>query len=562
MNQMVALAYCQENQSSVNKILQDFKNTSIQFKFVSSNSHAEPSIYNQLEDFDGPIVLLISVNFLRSISCMQNTLSLVTRKANNLVPILVSGTDADPMTGEIKEVPTLIDKIGDIIPYINYWQSQYLEARSRKTEIRADESDKMAFENHSNLLRMLSSEAGETLRHLRKFLPPSLVECRSLKNKYQLLQDQLIEFPFQDNLFLEDEPEQTIEDDLSFPPPIPITEYIVFEEEEIEVASSSDIYSGEFNFTSSSNEDSTILINNEYEEIVNVDHLVSDEITEPIQTLPIGTTDLTLPRTEQAAPEVSFTFETSVIKEEEILKEVEEEKEDITIKEEEEEQKEQEAVEQVLPTVETESSLEAATSLYKQIEKQYPTDVERQYFHLKLVLREAENDHQKISFLQHFIERNGHQTEAKLALSKILLSQNKWEEAKSVLEELLLIDPNHGESLYELASIIISHFPEKMERAGNLLKQCIKQSSFPKEALYTYAIYLSNISNKPYKALEYYLKTIEGLPNHKFAYYDLATFYFNEGEKKIAKEFYLKAIQNNPELKIRDNDLAFEVDDI
>lgn len=533
MNQMVALAYCQENQSSVNKILQDFKNTNIQFKLVSSNSHAEPSIYNQLEDFDGPIVLLISVNFLRSISCMQNTLSLVTRKANNLVPILVSGTDADPITGELKEVPTMIDKIGDIIPYINYWQSQYLEARSRKTEIRADESDKMAFENHSNLLRMLSSEAGETLRHLRKFLPPSLVECRSIKNKYQLLQDQLIEFPFQDNLFLEDEPEQIIEDDLSFPPPIPLTEYIEFEEEVIDVAPSSDIDSGEFNFTSSSNEDS-----------------VSEVISEYKPTLPIGTTDLTLPRTEQAAPEVSFTFETSVIKEEEI------------IKEEEEEQEEQEVAEQVLPTVETESSLEAATSLYKQIEKQYPTDVERQFFHLKLVLREADNDHQKISFLQHFIERNGHQTEAKLALSKILLSQNKWEEAKSVLEELLLIDPNHGESLYELASIIISHFPEKMERAGNLLKQCIKQSSFPKEALYTYAIYLSNISNKPYKALEYYLKTIEVLPNHKFAYYDLATFYFNEGEKKIAKEFYLKAIQNNPELKIRDNDLAFEVDDI
>jgi tetratricopeptide (TPR) repeat protein len=197
--------------------------------------------------------------------------------------------------------------------------------------------------------------------------------------------------------------------------------------------------------------------------------------------------------------------------------------------------------------------------LYKQIEKQYPTDVERQYFHLKLVLREAENDHQKISFLQHFIERNEQQTEAKLALSKILLSQNKWEEAKSVLEELLLIEPNHGESLYELSSILITHFPEKMERAGSLLKQCIKQSSFPKEALYTYAIYLSNISNKPYKALEFYLKTIEVLPNHKFAYYDLATFYFNEGEKKIAREFYLKAIQNNPELKIRDNDLAFEV---
>jgi tetratricopeptide (TPR) repeat protein len=546
MNQVVALAYCQENQASVNKILQDFKNTNIQFKLVSSNSHSEPSIYNQLENFDGPIVLLISVNFLRSISCMQNTLSLVTRKANNLVPILVNGTESDSITSELKEVPTTIDKIGDIIPYINYWQSQYLEARSRKTEIRADEAEKMEFENHSSLLRMLSSEAGETLRHLRKFMPPSLVECRSLKNKYQLLQDQLIEFPFQDNLFLEDEPEQILENDLSFPPPFSIPEYTVFEEEEIDVAPSSEIDSGEFNFMSSSNKDS-----------------VSEVISEYKPTLPIGTTDLTIPRTENAEPEDSFTFETSVTKVEEIVKEEEdEEKEEITIKEEEEKQEEQEVEEHVLPTVETESSLEAATSLYKQIEKQYPTDVERQFFHLKLVLREAENEHQKIGFLQHFIERNGHQIEAKLALSKILLSQKKWEEAKTVLEELLLIEPNHGESLYELASILITHFPEKMERAGSLLKQCIKQSSFPKEALYTYAIYLSNISNKPYKALEYYLKTIEVLPNHKFAYYDLATFYLYEGEKKIAREFYLKAIQNNPELKIPENDLAFEVDTI
>jgi hypothetical protein len=79
MNQVVALAYCQENQTAVDKILLDFKNTNIQFKMVSSNSHEEPSIYNQLDNFEGPIIVLISVNFLRSISCMQNTLSLVTK---------------------------------------------------------------------------------------------------------------------------------------------------------------------------------------------------------------------------------------------------------------------------------------------------------------------------------------------------------------------------------------------------------------------------------------------------------------------------------------------------
>jgi tetratricopeptide (TPR) repeat protein len=146
-----------------------------------------------------------------------------------------------------------------------------------------------------------------------------------------------------------------------------------------------------------------------------------------------------------------------------------------------------------------------------------------------------------------------------LAISKIYQSQQHWDEAKTILEEILLISPNDSESMYELASLLISHFPDRLERAGNLLKQCLKQPTFPKEALYTYAIYLNNISNKPYKALEYYLKTIEVLPNHKFANYDIATFYFNEGEKKIAKEFYLKAVQNNPELQIPDNDLAFEV---
>ena len=85
-----------------------------------------------------------------------------------------------------------------------------------------------------------------------------------------------------------------------------------------------------------------------------------------------------------------------------------------------------------------------------QIEKQYPTDVERQYFHLKLVLREAENEHQKIGFLQHFIERNGHQTEAKLALSKILLSQKKWEEAKTVLNSYLKNNTSVNMSFYKV----------------------------------------------------------------------------------------------------------------
>jgi len=569
MNPNVAIAYSIENQKAVNKILQDFKNTPINFNLVNSKDYTDPSIYNQLENFDGPIIILISVNFLQSLACMQNTLSLVTKKSDQIIPILINGLIPDPETGGIKEVPTSIDKIGDIIPYINYWQSQYLEARSQKNEIRSEESEKIKFENYSNILRIISSEAGETLRHLRKFLPPTLIDCRSFKNRYQLVQDK-IEFPFQDNLFLEDDLEIALEEtELSTPPPFPVPEYVEFEEEIIDSEESRVRENQIFDFSSTTSIAPSEISSSESVNVTELDGLIDDNVADfssAIPFLPIGTVDLTKPREELSLSENTFPFgddEPEVQEELPALPQqiVEEIKipEEIILPEEIIIPEEIKTPEEIPVIVESDTALDSVVSLFNQVQKQYPLDINKQFFHLKLVLREAENDNQRLNYLRPFVEKNPNHLEAKVAVSKIFQSQNKWEDAKTLLEEILLIDANHGECIYELASLLISHFPDRMERAGNLLKQCLRQPNYPKEALYTYAIYLNSISNKPYKALEYYLKTIEALPNHKFAFYDIATFYFNEGEKKIAREFYLKAVQNNPELKIPDNDLAFDV---
>jgi tetratricopeptide (TPR) repeat protein len=572
MNQTIAIAYAPENQNAVNKILYDFKNTNIDFNLISSKDYLEPSIFNQLEHFNGPIILLISVNFLQSLACMRHSLSLVTKKSDQLVPILVNGLQPDPNSGELIEIPTAIDKIGDIIPYINYWQSKYLEARSHKNEIRSEESEKESFENYSIILRTVSSEAGETLRHLRKYSPPSLIECRNLKNRYQSVQAQIPDFPFQENLFLEDEMEMSpIEDVISYPTPQFMPVYREFEEEIIdnhneeteealegEIGEREEAFEETFHFGSSStmitDEDNNFDTSPKggHEDLVNDENITFPSIS---PTLPIGTTDLNaLPIAMDNPPESSLLFEDT--KETEGPFNISEQNQEVA-----ELSNETQTTENQIhqDTSESESSFDAAVSLFHQVEKQYVNDLDRQFFHLNLVLRETENNQQKINFLQSFIDKNPTFLASKLAISKIYQSQQHWDEAKTILEEILLISPNDSESMYELASLLISHFPDRLERAGNLLKQCLKQPTFPKEALYTYAIYLNNISNKPYKALEYYLKTIEVLPNHKFANYDIATFYFNEGEKKIAKEFYLKAVQNNPELQIPDNDLAFEV---
>ncbi|NNE28165.1 MAG: SDR family NAD(P)-dependent oxidoreductase, partial [Saprospiraceae bacterium] len=58
-------------------------------------------------------------------------------------------------------------------------------------------------------------------------------------------------------------------------------------------------------------------------------------------------------------------------------------------------------------------------------------------------------------------------------------------------------------------------------------------------------------------AIPYFKKSLSFEPDHEFANYDLALIYFDLGEKTIAKEFYIRAFQNNPELRTIVNDTAF-----
>lgn len=48
-------------------------------------------------------------------------------------------------------------------------------------------------------------------------------------------------------------------------------------------------------------------------------------------------------------------------------------------------------------------------------------------------------------------------------------------------------------------------------------------------------------------------------PKHKFAWYDLALLYHNQGEEDLARQAYQSATANNPELKTMENDQAFGV---
>jgi hypothetical protein len=138
MNQKnIALAYCLDNIHAAEDIDQILSQASYRFEHVyGKKTTSEPSLNEQLRTHEGPILLLITDNFLKSAQCMNQSLDLIQEKGDQILPIIAPGTRRDEKTGQLLEAPTNFDRVSDIIQYINYWQDQYLYLRRQKRQLK------------------------------------------------------------------------------------------------------------------------------------------------------------------------------------------------------------------------------------------------------------------------------------------------------------------------------------------------------------------------------------------------------------------------------------------
>lgn len=165
----IALAYCIDNLPIAEGIEKALAPTNYSFShhYCKKAGNNQP-IADQLQHHDGPILLLVSDNFLKSLSCMEKALRFIQTKNRQIIPVVVNGRKMDEASGQYVDVTTKFQKIGDIIPYINYWQNQYLDLRAQRKSIEAaSDFDKESFSEHLRVLRQVSSEASEFLRVLR-----------------------------------------------------------------------------------------------------------------------------------------------------------------------------------------------------------------------------------------------------------------------------------------------------------------------------------------------------------------------------------------------------------
>lgn len=600
----IALAYCIDNLPVAESLYKALSQTSYSVSHYYCKKNAdEATLAEQLRDFDGTILLLISDNFLRSEHCMNRALQLVQQKASNILPLVIDGRTKNEASGEWVSTPTKFERIGDIIPYINYWQNKYLDLRSQKRKFEAEnEADKREELNENlRVLRQVSSEASEflrVLRNMRYYQFSDFIE-NHLRAFFEFVEDSAEWSAFKANVpnlsFQTDgaaeletetvtnvaeapaEPESRdlpIVESIQEPevaatpeePVVPVEEPIEAVEPSHESAETQEEWTGAE--LAENLEDLGVVIA-EHAALANEEILLEipalepeievsaeasiDEVVEP-ETAEVADTQTDTPLdAPDAQAHEELTSEAATAEEEE---EEQDDDEDDDDEEEESSDKVSDLIREARGLVAS-GQVEAGINYMKQAIKTYPGSAELHYFYGLILAQNTRDLNGALEQLALATEIDPDHEAAFFLLGELAELQGDFNAARKHYERLIDINDEFTDVYYRLGTVLQANFPEEVEYAAKCFKKAAKRNPGNADAHYQYASILADVMGKTAKAEEWFLKTLAIQSKHPFANYDLALIYHTAGDAAKALEYYEAAILNNPELQTPENEIAF-----
>jgi len=551
----IALAYCIDNLPVAETLYNALSQTSysVEHYFCKKNAD-ELTLAEQLRDFDGTILLLISDNFLRSEHCMNRALQLVQQKTGNILPVVIEGRTKDESNGQWTNTPTKFERIGDIIPYINFWQNKYLDLRSQKRKFESEnEADKRDELNENlRILRQVSSEASEflrVLRNMRYFQYPDFIE-NHLQAFFEFVEDPAEWAAFkakapQLNLTVADKdlPAQIVEP--SHPEPTPevvVTPTVELYHPPVEVPA----IAPEAVETELTGEE--LAENLENLGVVIAEH--ADTISD--EPLEIPALDATNDESTPALPVEDTVVKTPI--------EVPAFDDDDDYDEDEEDEEVNEKIGDLIRQARgmvSSGQVEPGINFMKQAIKTYPGSAELHYFYGLILAQNTRDVSGALEQLNLATESDPEHEAAYFLLGELAELQGDFNAARTNYERLVDINDDFTDVFYRLGTVLQANFPEEVEYAAKCFKRAAKRNPGNVDAHYQYASLLADVLGKTDKAEEYFLKTLAIQPKHPFANYDLALIYHTAGDASKALQYYEAAIANNPELQTPENEIAF-----
>ena len=511
----IALAYCIDNIKIAEEIERQLSYASYRFEhYYCKKSNSEEALSAQLRNRRGPVLLIISDNFLKSSQCMNGSLKLIQEQSASILPIIVDGQTKDE-NGQPISVPTQFDRVSDIIKYINYWQDQYLDLRKQKRQING--LDEQKFNEYLKVMRDISSEVGEFLRTLRNM--PITEFAEFTENRFE----RFFRFVGDENGW-----RQFKEMQVPASVAIPTMQASVIEAEPVKVE---DIPG--------------INLLNDLPTSPKIE--VAPEPINPMATSQPDVQELPTPPTQAEAP--AFVFEESAATPEKI-EEVEEESHEMNAEE-------IEAIIRQSSYFILAGKLHDALNLITSTVVTYPNNVPLRMQYAVILAQHANNPTEAINQLETILEIEPKNENALFLMGQLAELRHDFLLAKTSYEKLVEINDKHPEGFYRLGMVVNSHFPDQSEVVARYFKKAFKNDPSNADAYYQYANLLSDVLKKPQKAIKYFKKTLKAQHDHPFANYDIALLYHELEKKADAREYYLRAIKINPELKTPENDAAF-----
>ena len=546
----IVLAYADQNEPLAQQIQNELELGGITVAHAKgAKSGDAPLLSEQLTEKPGPILLLITDNFLHSANCMEGMLSFLQERREDIMPIIAEGTRRNEL-GEDIAVPTHFERISDIIQYINHWQDLYLDLRRQKREQTGKSEE--ALQEQLRVVREISSEISEYLRQLRS-LNYALFENLENEDYLQVFrflnimpnwetfrakrksagatratavqpvghEPEEAEEPEEESseVFIAEEP--TVED-VHEPLPHPeeaeeemetpvdpedeiADEPVIGAEAETEDAGSPD--EGEIPGSHQMNEPLP-----EQEEIPEPPAYEEETIPEPIAMNGAG----------YHPPQSEITPES--------------------------------ILEKALH-----ADPEDAIDILEQGLEQYPDNAAMLYRRAVLLVKSREDHENAMNVLNNLLALHPTHVEGLFLRGELAETAGDHNQALEDYRKVASMNPQFPDIFYRLG-LVKGHFMGDISGALKDFQEAVKRNRGNVDAYYQIGLILNEAMSDPNQAESYFRKTVSLDPDHEFAHYDLALIYHKRGDRAAAFESYVEAARVNPEMKTPENDLAFSFD--
>lgn len=547
----IALAYNIDNVALAESIEQHLSGYTGRFEHFYGTK--EKSLAEQLQFFNGPIILLVTDNFLKSPQCMAQGLQFLQNKRSQLLPVVADGRSRDEQTGEITTISTRFDRVSDIIQYINYWQDQYLDLRRQKRHLH--DLDEAAFNAHLSSMRDISSDVGEYLRSLRgiEHLEYPAFAANDYEAFFNFMQDRTGWERFRREQANAAPGEEVISPEpQASPEPALVEETMEADHFDLEVnlndipgISQLDLSgSAEHPQAEETPEPETPSVvpeqaPEEWETLAVLDEEPAVAAAQPEEAIEVVTAEETIPESVEAPVAEALAAPETHVREAEIS---------------------DEALIQLFQNawnLADEGQAGEGITLLAEAVDMHPSLGLLRYHYALMLSQKGDNPEGAKEQLDILLQADPENEDANFLAAEIAEGEGDFATARTHYEKVAAVNSDYPQVYDRLANLLLQHFSEEPEATARAFKKAFKKDKENAEAAYQYALLQAEVLSEPDKAARYFKKTLDIQADHPFAWYDLALLYYAQGKKKEAHEAYLKAAENNPELKTEQNDLAF-----